>query len=101
MHIYLFLFSIKVCPKNTNGIGCGYCNDGFFGDPFETNELNHTCQQCYCDKNGSQNILCSHDGMCSCKAGFIGDKCNLCLPGFFPFPDCNTGILILYIGYFI
>ena len=78
-----------VCPLNTNGFGCGYCNDGMFGDPFEFNRHNFSCQQCNCDMLGSQNMLCSHDGTCNCKSGFIGDKCNQCFPGFFSFPNCK------------
>ena len=61
-----------------------------FGDPFRLNVLNSSsCQQCNCDRNGSQNILCSYDGICTCKAGFIGDKCSDCASGYFGYPKCK------------
>ena len=75
-----------------SGFGCRDCIDGLFRDPFQVSGLNSSCQQCFCDKNGSKNNRCSHDGICNCKDGVVGDKCSDCLTGFFPFPDCNTGI---------
>ena len=81
------IYAIAVCPLNSSGVGCGSCDDGMFGDPFN----NSSCQMCNCDINGSQNILCSNEGICNCKADVVGDKCRTCSTGLFPFPDCNTG----------
>ena len=61
-----------------------------FGNPYELSGPN-SCQPCNCNKNGSQNEICSHDGICNCMTGYYGDKCDDCQPGFFPFPDCSKG----------
>ena len=77
---------LTVCPLNTSGFSCGYCNDGLFGEPYDK----YSCLECNCNINGSLNMLCSFDGICNCKAGVIGKKCSYCPAGSFPFPDCNN-----------
>ena len=43
---------------------------------------------CNCNVEGSNGITCDDDGICSCKANIINDKCDACAPGFFDFPVC-------------
>lgn len=38
---------------------------------------------CNCHHFGSLDINCDKFGSCSCKAGFIGPKCNKCADDYF------------------
>ena len=78
-----------VCPPNQNGLRCGYCSDGYFGDPLGLHGPVHICQYCNCSDNGAINAICSNDGICTCKSNFLGDKCTDCASGFFGIPDCK------------
>ena len=44
---------------------------------------------CNCYGNGSNGIACDANGVCSCKANFMNDKCDACNVGFFNFPTCE------------
>lgn len=51
---------------------------------------------CDCDANGSLGTNCTK-GVCSCKDGFAGDKCNGCAPGYSSnFPNCQSNPSSLY-----
>ena len=43
---------------------------------------------CNCNVEGSNGITCDDNGICSCKANIINDKCDACASGFFDFPAC-------------
>ena len=43
---------------------------------------------CHCDSNGSKSCN-PYDGVCSCKLGYAGSKCDLCQIGYFGFPNCQ------------
>ena len=43
---------------------------------------------CNCNVEGSTGIICDDNGVCSCNANIINDKCDACAPGFFNFPTC-------------
>ena len=43
---------------------------------------------CNCNAEGSNGITCDDNGVCTCKANIINDKCDACAPGFFNFPTC-------------
>ena len=45
---------------------------------------------CNCNNLGSVNLSCSSNGVCSCKHGFTGNKCNECASGYFGFPACQS-----------
>ena len=52
---------------------------------------------CNCNTLGSDNLNCtSNDGVCSCKSGFTGEKCNLCAGGYQKEQsgECTIGNLI-------
>ena len=48
---------------------------------------------CGCNDQGSVNVSCNSNGMCTCKDNVIGNKCEFCITGYHPFPDCNKGTL--------
>ena len=78
-----------VCPVNQNGLCCGYCIEGYFGDPLGLYGPVHNCEHCNCSTNGARSEICSNEGICSCKTNFLGDKCTNCASGFFGIPDCK------------
>lgn len=38
---------------------------------------------CNCNRIGSFSKNCNEKGKCKCKTGFIGDKCDLCVNGYY------------------
>ena len=44
---------------------------------------------CNCNGDGSNGIACNDNGVCSCKANVINDKCDACAAGYFNFPTCE------------
>ena len=44
---------------------------------------------CNCNAEGSNGDACDVNGVCSCKANIINDKCDGCNTGFFKFPTCE------------
>ena len=52
-------------------------------------ELIFKISGCNCYENGSNGIACDANGVCSCKANFMNDKCDACNVGFFNFPTCE------------
>ena len=44
---------------------------------------------CDCYVQGSNDITCDDNGICSCKVNFINDKCDTCAAGYFDFPTCE------------
>ena len=44
---------------------------------------------CNCHGDGSEDGNCNDAGICSCKLGFEGDKCDTCAKEFFGFPQCQ------------
>ena len=45
---------------------------------------------CNCSSVGSEGLSCTDDGICDCKDGFNGDKCDHCAPGHFGYPGCSS-----------
>ena len=47
---------------------------------------------CNCNTQGSNNgNTCDNNGVCSCKANVVNDKCDACAPGYGNFPACDIG----------
>ena len=44
---------------------------------------------CNCNTEGSNGETCDVNGVCSCKANIINDKCDTCQAGLFNFPTCE------------
>ena len=59
---------------------CQACRKEHFG--FFTGQ---GCQPCNCDRTGSNSSECDDNGQCSCKPTIGGEKCSLCLPGYYMF----------------
>ena len=43
---------------------------------------------CECDLEGSTDLSCNADGICSCKDKIEGDQCKACKPGYYQHPNC-------------
>ena len=55
---------------------------------------------CDCNDQGAANMSCNSDGICACKENITGNKCDECILGHFPFPDCNRqGKIHKFTGY--
>uniref|UniRef100_A0A6I8PFI4 Laminin subunit alpha-2 n=1 Tax=Ornithorhynchus anatinus TaxID=9258 RepID=A0A6I8PFI4_ORNAN len=86
------------CTKNTTGINCESCIDGFFRPKGVSPNDRQPCHPCNCDPIGSLNDICVKDekyarrglppGFCHCKSGFGGRSCDRCALGYTGYPDC-------------
>ena len=47
----------------------------------------------------SNGITCNDNGVCSCKANIINDKCDACNTGFFNFPTCEGMLYDTFTNY--
>uniref|UniRef100_A0A3Q1N3A0 Laminin subunit alpha-2 n=1 Tax=Bos taurus TaxID=9913 RepID=A0A3Q1N3A0_BOVIN len=87
------------CTRNTAGINCETCIDGFFRPKGVSPNYPRPCQPCHCDPVGSLNEVCVKDekharrglapGSCHCKPGFRGVSCDRCARGYIGYPDCK------------
>uniref|UniRef100_A0A452E6V7 Laminin subunit alpha-2 n=1 Tax=Capra hircus TaxID=9925 RepID=A0A452E6V7_CAPHI len=87
------------CTRNTAGINCETCIDGFFRPKGVSPNYPRPCQPCHCDPVGSLNEVCVKDekharrglapGSCHCKPGFRGVSCDRCARGYTGYPDCK------------
>ena len=55
--------------------------------------------ECLCNTFGSEDTNCSNDeGICTCKEGYTGDKCDSCAEGYFQVNnDCISKLMFVYI----
>lgn len=69
-----------LCKDNVEGLKCDRCRAGTTSLA-ASNPLG--CEGCSCDPVGSLSANCdSITGLCSCKPGVTGQRCDQCLPGF-------------------
>ena len=61
------------CEGNTMGARCEYCATGFYRRPSE-----QRCTACQCHALGAESVQCDLDGVCRCRKGVTGDKCDRC-----------------------
>uniref|UniRef100_A0A668VN11 Laminin subunit gamma-1 n=1 Tax=Oreochromis aureus TaxID=47969 RepID=A0A668VN11_OREAU len=64
------------CADNTDGPNCERCLDNYYRDPGASR-----CLPCLCNPVGSVSPQCDDRGMCACKPGVTGEKCDRCQPG--------------------
>ena len=72
--------------QNVMGLSCDQCRPGFTNLTASNPE---GCMSCGCHPIGSVDSTCDPlTGVCTCKPGVTGDKCDRCADGFFNFsPD--------------
>ncbi|XP_063317013.2 laminin subunit gamma-1-like [Pelmatolapia mariae] len=59
------------CADNTDGPNCERCLDNYYRDPDASR-----CLPCLCNPVGSVSLQCDDRGVCACKAGVTGEKCD-------------------------
>ncbi|XP_028448187.1 laminin subunit alpha-3 isoform X1 [Perca flavescens] len=75
------------CQYNTAGDRCERCKEGYYG-----NAAQRTCRVCPCPFSMPANsfaIGCKEvfgDFECICRAGYTGDRCESCAPGYYGDP---------------
>ncbi|XP_037643626.1 laminin subunit alpha-3-like isoform X2 [Sebastes umbrosus] len=80
------------CQYNTAGDRCERCKEGYYG-----NAAQRTCRVCPCPFSVPANsfaIGCKDvfgDFECICRAGYAGDKCESCAPGYYGDPMTSGG----------
>uniref|UniRef100_A0A672HPT0 Laminin subunit gamma-1 n=1 Tax=Salarias fasciatus TaxID=181472 RepID=A0A672HPT0_SALFA len=65
------------CADNTDGPNCERCLDNYYRE-----QSGGRCLPCGCNSVGSESPQCDSRGMCACKPGVAGDKCDRCQPGY-------------------
>jgi len=75
------------CQGNRDGPQCEKCKENHYLPAVKDN-LGHSqaCQPCDCHPDGSVSTQCSLAGLCSCKPGVSGDKCDVCGADYWQFP---------------
>ncbi|XP_078121300.1 laminin subunit gamma-1 [Sander vitreus] len=65
------------CADNTDGPNCERCLDNYYREGGSSR-----CLACSCNTVGSESPQCDSRGVCACKPGVGGEKCDRCQPGF-------------------
>uniref|UniRef100_A0A7N6AH40 Laminin subunit alpha 3 n=1 Tax=Anabas testudineus TaxID=64144 RepID=A0A7N6AH40_ANATE len=80
------------CQYNTAGERCERCKEGYYG-----NAVQRSCRVCPCPFSVPTNsfaVGCREvygDFQCICRAGYAGDKCERCAPGYYGDPLTQGG----------
>ncbi|XP_039611507.1 agrin isoform X5 [Polypterus senegalus] len=70
------------CKPGVGGLKCDRCEPSFWNFRGIVTENESGCTPCSCDPVGSVRDDCEQmTGLCSCKSGVTGMKCNLCADG--------------------
>ncbi|XP_078027229.1 netrin-G2 isoform X2 [Epinephelus lanceolatus] len=70
------------CKHNTRGQNCQFCRLGYYRNSSLPLDHENICVECSCDTEGSASPHCSDSGLCQCKVGASGRRCDSCLPGY-------------------
>ncbi|CAI5649048.1 unnamed protein product [Oreochromis niloticus] len=70
------------CKHNTRGQNCQYCRLGYYQNASLPLTDENVCVECECHADGSVSPRCSDSGLCQCKDGATGRRCDSCLPGY-------------------
>ncbi|XP_063079841.1 laminin subunit alpha-2 [Engraulis encrasicolus] len=86
------------CTRNTAGINCQSCSQGYYRPVGVSPDEPNPCRPCSCDPIGSLHDACVPDqsqaegeltaGSCRCKPGYGGEKCQRCDYGYTGYPHC-------------
>jgi len=78
------------CTGQTTGVNCERCLDGHYR-PTSASDREAPCISCQCHKSGSTSPTACNatTGLCECRPGFAGQRCDRCAPGYHSFPDCE------------
>lgn len=68
------------CSGNTDGPHCDLCKMDHYRRLGEKE-----CLACQCNQIGAYKAQCNETGVCECKPGVAGDKCDHCAVNFFEF----------------
>ena len=84
------------CIENVTGRTCDQCIEDYYGFPNCTGIKYNSSRskglnidikivsECGCNGVGTTNVTsCDSEGVCSCKIGYTGDKCDECEPGYY------------------
>uniref|UniRef100_A0A8D2KTG3 Agrin n=1 Tax=Varanus komodoensis TaxID=61221 RepID=A0A8D2KTG3_VARKO len=70
------------CKPGVGGLKCDRCEPGFWNFRGIVTDKKSGCTPCHCDSVGSVRDDCEQmTGLCSCKTGITGMKCNQCPNG--------------------
>ena len=90
-----------------DGPQCEKCKENHYLSPVKDKLGRQACEPCDCQPDGklwiwerwnreqkfyfsgSINVQCSTAGVCSCKPGVAGQKCDQCAPDFWNFPGAT------------
>uniref|UniRef100_A0A8C9T420 Agrin n=1 Tax=Scleropages formosus TaxID=113540 RepID=A0A8C9T420_SCLFO len=79
------------CKPGVGGLKCDRCKPGFWNFRGIATENTSGCTPCNCDTVGSVRDDCEQmSGLCSCKTGVKGLKCNMCPSGARMGPNAPT-----------
>ena len=87
---------VSLFTQNVMGLSCEQCRPGFTNLTASNPE---GCSPCDCDPTGSVDAVCDQiSATCTCKPGVTGDKCNMCVMGYFNFSSegcqlCDCSLL--------
>ncbi|CAB1342824.1 unnamed protein product, partial [Coregonus sp. 'balchen'] len=87
------------CTRNTAGVNCQTCADGYYRPTGVSPEDSDPCQPCSCDPPGSLSPACVPDqsqaegvltaGSCQCMQGYRRQQCDRCAIGYSGYPNCG------------
>ena len=87
------------CNDNVTGDKCDSCIEGHYMFPKCEGEkgsnkktyriLTYFFADCECSKEGSIDVQCDQNGMCTCKDYVEGDKCTSCKENYIGYPSCE------------
>lgn len=81
----LFAFFLQ---DNTTGINCEKCISNYFRPFGVSPNVKEPCIPCECNPIGTIGPCANIGGACTCKPGFVGQKCAECASGFSG-PNCT------------
>lgn len=64
------------------GINCEKCINNYFRPFGVSPNVKEPCIPCECNPIGTVGACTNIGGACTCKSGFVGQKCTECAPGY-------------------